>query len=116
MPPKSRVKIKDQVEQEGRVLLAISSLEKKETTNIRTAARHYNVPRSTLQDRLNGTTYRMEQRANGHKLTDEEESLVQWILSMDQCGAPPRPSHVQEMANILLSNRGLSNIQPIGQN
>jgi len=109
--------MKSQVEQEGRVLLAISAINKKEITSIRDAARHFNVPRSTLRDRLNGTTYRIEQRANCHKLTKEEEdSLVQWIMSMDQRGAAPRPSHVKDMANILLSNRGSSNIQPIGQN
>ena len=117
MPPKSRAKKKDQVEQEGRVLLAISSLRKKEITNIREAARLYDVPRTTLQRRLNGSTNRAEKQANGLKLTkEEEESLVQWILSMDQHGAAPRLSHIQDMANILLSNRGLSNIQPIGQN
>ena len=117
MPPKSRAKIKEQIEQEGRILLAISSFGKKKITNIQEAAHHFNVPRSTLQDHLNGTTYRTEQRANCHKLTEEEEeSLIQWILSMDQRGAAPRPSHVQDMANILLSNRGSSNIQPIGKN
>ena len=90
MPPKSRPKIKNQVEQEGRVLLAISSLKKKEITNIREAARLYDVPRTTLQRRLNGSTNRAEKRANGLKLTkEEEESLVQWILSMDQRGAAP---------------------------
>ena len=35
---------------------------------------------------------------------------------MDQYGAAPRPSHVQDMANLLLSNRGPSNIQSIGKN
>ena len=46
----------------------------------------------------------------------EEESLIQWILALDQYGAAPRPSHVQDMANLLLSNRGPSNIQSIGKN
>ena len=35
---------------------------------------------------------------------------------MDTHGAPPRPSHIQDMVNILLSNRGSSNIQSIGKN
>ena len=35
---------------------------------------------------------------------------------MDRCGTAPRPSHVQDMANILLSGRGSGNIQPIGKN
>jgi len=64
MPPKSHIKSKNSVEQEGRMLLAISALKNKEISNIREAARVYNVPRSTLQDRLRGKTYRDETRAN----------------------------------------------------
>src|SRR5699024_9774467 len=45
-----------------------------------------------------------------------EESLLHWILSMDRRGAVPRPSHVQYMANILLSQHGSTNTQPIGKN
>jgi hypothetical protein len=41
-------------------------------------------------------------RTNGHKLTQlEEDSLVEWIFSMDSRGAAPRPGTVREMANIL---------------
>ncbi|ODM17099.1 hypothetical protein SI65_07498 [Aspergillus cristatus] len=113
MPPKSR----NSIEQEGRIILAMSALQKKEITNIREAARLYNIPRTTLRDRLKGSSYRAEQRANGHKLTqNEEESLVQWIFSMDQRGAAPRPAHVQDMANILLSKHGDTNIKTVGVN
>ena len=38
------------------------------------------------------------------------------VLSIDQRGAAPRTSHVQDMANSLLSNRGLTGIQPLGKN
>lgn len=80
MPPKS----KNSIEQEGRILLAISALQKKEIRSVRQAARVYMVPESTLQDRLHGSVYQAERRANSHKLTkNEEESLVQWILSLD---------------------------------
>ena len=113
MPPKRQKSL----EQEGRILLAISSIQKKEISNIREAACPYNVPRTTLQRRLNGDTFRIEQRANNHKMNqNEEESLVQWILSMDRRGAAPRPAHVRDMANILLSKRGDTNIQTVGVN
>jgi hypothetical protein len=60
---------------------------------------------------------RTEKRANCHRLTQiQEDSLVQWILSMDRRGAAPRPSQIQDMANILLTNTSLNQFQPIGKN
>jgi hypothetical protein len=46
----------------------------------------------------------------------DQESLVRWILSLDQRGAAPRPAHIREMANILLSERGSPNPQTVGIN
>ena len=117
MPPKSRQKSRNLIEQEGKLLLAISALKKQEISSVRQAARVYTVPESTLRDRLHGSINRAEKRANGHKMTqNEEDSLVQWILSMDRRGAAPRPAHVQDMANILLSKRGTTNTQTVGVN
>ena len=97
------------------MLLAISALKNNEISNIREAARVYDVPRSTLQDRLRGKTHRNETRANSHKMTrNEEESLVQWILSLDQRGAAPRPAHIQEMADILISKQGDTTTTTVG--
>ena len=87
MPPKSQAL----VEQEGRVLLALSAINKSQIPTVQQAARHFQVPESSLRTRLHGTTPRAEKRANSHKLTgNEEESLLQWILSMDRRGAAPR--------------------------
>jgi hypothetical protein len=117
MPPKRRTTSKKLVEQEGRILLAILSLQKKEIPTIRRAATVFGVPYSTLYDRINGCKYRTEKRANGHKMTpNEEESLLQWIFSMDQRGCPPRPAHVHEMANILLAQRNPTSPPTIGKN
>lgn len=50
------------------------------------------------------------------KLSDSEEAaIVQWILSMDNRGLPPRPSTVRSIANLLLEKRGDGNSEPIGQ-
>lgn len=98
-------------------MLAISAIKKGELSNIRKASHLYNIPRTTLRERLKGAIYRNESRANSNKLTqNEEESLLKWIVSMDQRGAPPRPSHIQEMANILLSKRGSAPMQTVGVN
>ena len=59
----------------------------------------------------------MEKRANCHRLSlIQEESLIQWIISLDSRGMPPRPSHVQEMANILLQGEKSTQYKPIGKN
>jgi len=75
MPPKSQ----NSIEQEGRVLLALSALEKSQIQSVRQAADHFQVPQTTLRRRLHGITSRSEKRANNHKLTqNEEESLLHW--------------------------------------
>jgi hypothetical protein len=75
------------------------------------------VPRSTLQDWLNGCQYQIEQRSHNHQLSPtQEELLVEWILSRDLCRVPPRPSHMQEIANILLQADSPSGFKPISKN
>ena len=116
MPPKVRQISRNSIEKEERLVLAISALKNKQIRNITEAARYFSIPRSTLRDRINGYSSRAETRANNHKMTqNEEESLVQWILSLDRRGAPPRPSYIREMANILLAGRGTAPIQTVGE-
>jgi hypothetical protein len=116
MPPIRQQTSRNSIEQEGRISLAISAIQKQEISTISEAARRFEVPRTTLRDRLHGKTFRSETRANNHKLTQtEEESLLRWILSMDLRGAAPRPTAVGEMANILLAKRGETPIQTVGK-
>jgi hypothetical protein len=117
MPPIRTQSSRNLVEQEGRILLAIQAIKKQEITSIREASRHFEVPFSSLRNRLNGLTNRSETRANGHKLTEiEEETLLKWILSMDSRGSAPRPSTIREMANILLASRGSTPVTSVGEN
>jgi hypothetical protein len=91
------------MEREGRISLAVKVIQNGQIKSVREAARVFEVPQSTLQDHLNGVKFRKETRANSHKLTPiEEESLIKWILSLDQYGAPPRHFQVCEMAIILI--------------
>ncbi|KAL3705750.1 hypothetical protein TMatcc_006759 [Talaromyces marneffei ATCC 18224] len=92
MPPIRNKNQKNLAEQEGRILLAISDLKNGRILRVAQAARIYNIPRMTLQDRLNGIQQRSLVRANNHKLTQfEEESLVKWVLDLDKRGLPPPP-------------------------
>jgi hypothetical protein len=117
MPPIRTQSSRNLVEQEGRILLAIQAIKKQEITSIREASRYFEVPFSSLRNRLNGLTNRSETRANSHKLTEiEEETLLKWILSMDSRGSAPRPSTLREMANMLLASRGSTPVQTVGEN
>lgn len=103
--------------QEGRILLAIKAIQNKKISSLARAAKVFDVPRTTLQRRLKGDKYRAETRANSHQLSlIQEESLIQWILSIDLHRIPPRPSHVQEMAEIILRADNPSRFKPIGKN
>ena len=107
MPPIRDKNSRNSIDQEGRILLAISDLKNKKICSIREAARIFQVPPSTLCDRYHGIQMKAEKRAAGLKLsTNEEESLIKWILDLAKRGLPPRPSLVRQMANHLLSQRG----------
>jgi len=98
------------VQQEGRIVLAIDALQKGSFTSIREAARSYDIPKSTLCDRIRERPTRRDARPTNCKLTTIEElTLVQWILSMDQRGLAPRPDAVRQMATLLLEKRSNSN-------
>ena len=100
--------------QEGRIILAIKAIKEGNIKSIRAAAMSYDVPFESLRTRLNGVTSRRDSTPNSRKLTPYEESaLVRYILDLDSRGFPPRPQAVQEMADLLLSERGES---PVGIN
>lgn len=78
MPLKRAQSSRNPIEQEGRPLLAIQTIKNKEITSIREVARRFNVPRTTLRDRVNDHQFRSGKRANSHKLSEiEEQSLLQ---------------------------------------
>jgi hypothetical protein len=110
MPPPNST---NSVQQEGRIVLAIDALQKGSFTSIKGAARSYDIPYTTLYDRIHNRPARRDVRPPNCKLTATEElTLVQWILSMDQRGLAPRPDSVWQMANLLLEKRSNSNSNP----
>ena len=90
MPPLRSQNARKATEKEGRALLAIEAIQKKQIPSIREAARQFNVPHSTLALCLNGTANRSNIRANNHKLSIlEEQSLLKWVISIDSRGIAP---------------------------
>jgi hypothetical protein len=89
--------------QEGRLVLAEQAYKQGHFQSINAAAESYDVPKSILHTRLNGVQPKRGSIAANRLLTStEEEMLVQWILSMDRRGMPPRLAAVRQMAGILL--------------
>ena len=117
MPPIRTESSQKSGNQEGRILLALSDIKSDRVKSIRAAAKLYDIPITTLHARAHGRPPRVDSRPNGHKLTQyEEDSLAEWIVSMDTRGAAPRPSTVREMANILLAARRETLPATVGKN
>jgi hypothetical protein len=117
MPPIRGKKAQKSVEQEGRILLAIKAIQNRRFTSVAAAARSFEVPRSTLQDRMKGITSWSDTRAIGHKFTQlEEESIQDWLISMDHRGAALTIAMLRDIANLLLKNRGEHTPQTVSKN
>ncbi|EDO00498.1 hypothetical protein SS1G_14368 [Sclerotinia sclerotiorum 1980 UF-70] len=69
--------------QEGRILLAIEAINKDQKLSIRKAVKLYNIPRTKIQHRIDGTTPCIESRANSHNLTKLEEEAKYGIIDSD---------------------------------
>ncbi|RJE17622.1 Pogo transposable element [Aspergillus sclerotialis] len=117
MPPKRTSSDRISPEQEGKILLALQGFEKGQFRSLYAAAETFGVSYTTLRNRARGRTSRVDTRANSHKLTQlEEDSLVEWIFSIDSRGAAPRPATIREIANILLAARGSNPPLTVGVN
>ncbi|KFZ25487.1 hypothetical protein V502_00032, partial [Pseudogymnoascus sp. VKM F-4520 (FW-2644)] len=76
-----------------------STLTDMEFTSIRSAAEHFEVPRSTLTDRMAGRKTRNEAHEIEQALSNaEENTLVRWITRLTATGFPATPSLIKEMA------------------
>lgn len=98
-PPQQAALYKD-----GRIDLTIQAYKRGEFTLVYTTALAYEVPRTTLRDRLKGMQPKLGFVAINRLLThSEEDSLVQWVLSMDSRDMPPTLEVVRRMASLLVS-------------
>jgi hypothetical protein len=87
--------------------LAIDAIRKSDELSRRAAAKLYNVPESTLRDRMSGATPIAERRPAIQVLTAlEEVAVAQYILDLDARGIPPSLEDVREMADRILASRG----------
>jgi hypothetical protein len=101
----------------ARLSLATAAIHTKKIQRVYTAAKLYETPQSTLDSRLAGALPQAIANAKKRKLLPaEEQSLIQWILNLDQRGFPPQIIDVRRMANVLLAARGQDPPpQPVGK-
>ena len=101
----------ENVQKEGRIILAINSIEKHQFSSERSAVSSYDVARSTLRERRAGIKARRDCDANSKRLTKLEELVItNFILDLDSRGFPPRMNDVRDMANNLLSARSAGQV------
>ena len=93
--------------------MAMEAIQTSKKMSRRKAAVIYDVPESTLRDRMGGRPPRSDTRANGLNLTELEEGvIVNYILDRDSRGFPPRQADVEDMANYL---RKCRKAKPVGK-
>ncbi|KAJ6262132.1 hypothetical protein Dda_2937 [Drechslerella dactyloides] len=101
---------------ESRVLLAIEAMKKDQELSIRAAAKHYDVPYTTLVCRYNGRSSRCDSIPKSRNLTKlEEDAIVQYILELCARSFHPRLGSVEDMANQLLLARSDDSTRRVGK-
>jgi helix-turn-helix, Psq domain/Tc5 transposase DNA-binding domain len=86
--------------------MAINALQSNSKLSVHKAAQIYDVPKSTLHDRINGTKPTTEYRSKNRLLGElEEEVLIQHIVDLDNRGFSPRLKDIEDMANNILASR-----------
>ena len=85
---------------------AIRGLKNKEFPSIRSAARYFEIPHSTLIERMAGTKSRAESYETRQILSNaEEKTLVRWITRLTSTGYPVTPALLKEMAEEIRNQR-----------
>ena len=81
----------DQLPQkEARLLLAKQAFQKNQFSSLLRAATLYNIPRTSLRERLRGRIPLSKSNTRKRKLkSSKEQALVQWILDLNRRGFPP---------------------------
>jgi Tc5 transposase DNA-binding domain/helix-turn-helix, Psq domain len=108
----TRAKCPESPEKDARMQQAIAAYKKKqkgsEKASVRAIAKEFEVPRSTLQDRLDGKLARNQAHKPLMHLTKVEETeLVHWITTISQRGYAPRYHTIRELAEIIRDQRVL---------
>jgi hypothetical protein len=97
--------------QEEKIILAIDAIASQKAAgkklSIPRAAKTFEVPYTSLYDRMHNRPRREPTQPNRHKLDPiEERTLLRYVLEQDARGFPLQPSSVEYMANLLIKSHG----------
>ena len=77
------------------------------TRRLRKVPRKWNIPPSTLYNRLHGSLPRKVPHQDEQRLTQaQEERLANWILLQQALGVPPTYVQIRELTRRILAKRG----------
>lgn len=94
----------ESLSKQQRVQLSLDSFKKGQCKTKKADALAFDVPETTLQTHLQGTTPCQQKTSNCQTLSATEEStLIAWIIDMDKHGLPLQVSSVSHLAQLLLS-------------
>ena len=85
---------------------ALQGLKNNEFRSVRAAAHHFEIPPSTLADRMAGAKSRTQAKESYQILSNaEEKTLVRWITRLTATGYPATPALIREMAQEIRNRR-----------
>ena len=97
--------------EESQIVLAVQAIKQDSSLTYGRASAIFNVPKTTLYDRMNGKRARQDTRSASCRLTElEEGTIVRYILDLDARGFSPRLRDVEDMANVVLEARDASRV------
>jgi hypothetical protein len=83
--------LQEALQKEGRLLLALQAYKLGQIKTLEAAAKIYDVPPMTARRRAASVQLKRSSRASNCLLTPvQEDSLRQWVLSIDQCSMPSK--------------------------
>jgi hypothetical protein len=109
------VKDRKKNEREENIQNAITHYENALQLFMRASAEKFDIPHSTLRDRLNGAQSYQESHRYQQQLTEHEaKAIVRWCQKMNDWGFSPRLSAIEGMAAALIAKR--ASHLPLGKN
>jgi hypothetical protein len=101
----------DANQQEARTSLAIQAYKQGQFKPPTAAAKAFDVSKNTVLRRLRGTPAQQGAIAATRLLTpNEEDALIEWVLSMDRRGMPPHQATIKQMVTLFLAERASTRV------